>query len=431
MLDNDLVKKINTIVNAYIKNDCKTWNIGTSFVNTWIRFAKDVNNKFTYQEFTSAKFLKIIFTRNVLGTKRNQNQQPRYKIQISNKDISCWRKSVVDVSLAAIRQALQEGDAFGFVIYDDSKSTKNIKQFQLLKNINEIFNKDFEDSFHNLLCKIMCKAFISKNTWVKNLGFTMFLTYLYSNKIDGVCANYQITKWVARKTPSKGNEENFKYIIFGEKDYVKHIEETYHDTYKKACDILNNKFEFNSLIDMLHLHSMDQNKIFELLLTKDEKLSIEKEITFKNVVKEINNERVKLRKAIIENRWKQKIGNDLDLNEKWNAINCDAAHIFEISQIQEEAKRKIYNQQDINLKKLHLDYLISYASDFNNGLLLKKQVHNLFDRDILRLTNHGEITFNESDKKIVEDAFGFKIENKIFIKESVLNAKMLDYISKR
>jgi hypothetical protein len=68
------------------------------------------------------------------------------------------------MSFSAIRQMLQEGDAFGFVSYDNGDITKNIHKFPVLKNINELLSSDFEDNLHNLLYKIMCKAFISNNT---------------------------------------------------------------------------------------------------------------------------------------------------------------------------------------------------------------------------------------------------------------------------
>jgi hypothetical protein len=76
---------------------------------------------------------------------------------------------------------LQVGDAFGFVSYNGC--IKSDSAFPLLKNISELFIDNFENNLHNLLYKVMCKAFTSKNKWVKNLGFTIFLTFLYSNNI--------------------------------------------------------------------------------------------------------------------------------------------------------------------------------------------------------------------------------------------------------
>ena len=45
----DIIKKINYIIDSFIKEDARLWEIGTDFYSTWIKFHKNIKAVYNFE----------------------------------------------------------------------------------------------------------------------------------------------------------------------------------------------------------------------------------------------------------------------------------------------------------------------------------------------------------------------------------------------
>ncbi len=114
----------------------------------------------------------------------------------------------------------------------------------------------------------------------------------------------------------------------------------------------------------------------------------------------------------------------------------DACHIYDVEYIIKDLKKlisaNVVNPDDFNNEALKdkIDVLINDASDFNNGLLMNKNCHQLFDKRLVWFSRDGKLNYVNEEKENVEKSFGTDYEN-IFIAKNVLTEKMKEYLDKR
>jgi hypothetical protein len=230
-----------------------------------------------------------------------------------------------------MRQFLQEGEAFGFIIFDLkmlSKMQTNDKiDVQFTNSFLQIFEKSFISNFGYYLMHSIQKGLTSAATYTANLGFTLFMLLLEKNNLNESDDVIEIEK---KRNKSISGKCNNKIVIFGSNEYETILNDlTY--TYKEAIEILQNNYSINTIIE--HLTETFETNFIDFILTNEEENNELLKRQIDNIFKNISNERTQLRKNIITQRvgGKEK-HNDLEntFPKDWYVVDCDAAHIYDI-----------------------------------------------------------------------------------------------------
>jgi hypothetical protein len=86
-----------------------------------------------------------------------------------------------------MRQFLQEGEAFGFFIFDSRElrnlNSANKTEIELTNNFFQVLEENFMETFHLQLMHSMQKALTSAAKYTADLGFTLFMILLYKNNL--------------------------------------------------------------------------------------------------------------------------------------------------------------------------------------------------------------------------------------------------------
>jgi hypothetical protein len=272
----------------------------------------------------------------------------------------------------------------------------------------------------------MQKAIYSSATYVRNLGFSLFMSLLYAKNLNQSCENICIEKKMNKKILGKSSN---KILTFGNNEYQQYIKKCYDETYRNCIDVIIKNYQINDIIECFENTCI--NKTLTFLPSIQERKNEALLIKIANFNALVENERKLLKEKIIKQRVINPIKhNDLEncFPKYWYIEDCEACHIFDIYRIKELGRKHIYNGNEHLLTNLLDD-----CSNPNNGLLLLSQWHDYFDKDLISFNTNGEIVLLiEKDK---EDRLEPINPNnniaKVKIKNQYFNGKMEKYFAKR
>lgn len=461
----DIYKKINRILEKFLddKNGskpAKSWEVGTNFYNSLKIFIKKIkeNNLIKKENFILIKKVYLCDDSNI-----GKDCFQMLLNDIKSANITQTTKKNESAAKSTIRQYLQVLAALGIIPEQEAIKIEDGTTIELTELVHDFIKYD-ENEILEKFIKMISEAMFSHITFVKNLGFSLFLCLIdeygkqndtnyfeYINDFEfiNIKNNHRLREFRPFRTR---NEKTIEYIkhLKGEKtatfDSGKH-------TYTMLCKEIVENYNFEDVVSSIYqtLNSDsgeydEANKNIFFILDKnitDKKVIHEKTNSFINVIK---TERAKLRKNIINNR----VNAILDISSPkqlyfdiTNSITnytdvsyMDACHIYDVEYIIKDLKKlitaNVANPDDFNNETLKdkIEVLINDASDFNNGLLMNKNCHQLFDKRLVWFSSDGKLNYIDEEKENVEKSFGADYEN-IFIAKNVLTEKMKEYLDKR
>lgn len=461
----DIYKKINSILEKFLDNKngsrpAKSWEVGTNFYNSLKIFIKKIkeNNLIKKENFISIKKVYLCDDSN-LGKDRFQ----MLLNDIKSANITQTTKKNKSAAKSTIRQYLQILIALGILSEQETIKIEDGVIIELTELVHDFIKYD-ENEILEKFIKMMSEAMFSHLAFVKNLGFSLFLCLIdeygkqndtnyfeYINNFEFV--NKQNNPRLREFRPFRTrNETTIEYIkhLKGEKTAIFGSGK---NTYTMLCKEITQNYDFEDVVDSIY-QTLDSNSgendeanknIFFILdkKIKDNKAIHEKTNSFINVIKI---ERAKLRKNIINNRVNATLDGSCSKKLYFDISNSitnytdvsymDACHIYDVEYIIKDLKKlisaNVVNPDDFNNETLKdkIEVLINDASDFNNGLLMNKNCHQLFDKRLVWFSSDGKLNYVNEEKENVEKSFGADYEN-IFIAENVLTEKMKEYLDKR
>lgn len=462
----DIYKKINRILEIFLddKNGskpAKSWEVGTNFYNSLKIFIKKIkeNNLIKKENFISIRKVYLCDDNN-LGKDRFQMLLNDTK----SANITQTTKKNESAAKSTIRQYLQVLAALGIIPEQEAiKKIEDGTTIELTELVHDFIKYD-ENEILEKFIKMISEAIFSHIAFVKNLGFSLFLCLIdeygkqnntnyfeYINNFEFV--NKQNNPKLREFRPFRTrNETTIEYIkhLKGEKTAIFGSGK---NTYTMLCKEIAENYDFEDVVSSIHqglVSNSDENdeankNIFFILdkKIKHNKAIHEKTNSFINVIKI---ERAKLRKNIINNRVNATLDSNSSKKLYFDISNSitnytdvsymDACHIYDVEYIIKDLKKlisaNVANPDDFNNETLKdkIGVLINDASDFNNGLLMNKNCHQLFDKRLVWFSRDGKLNYVNEEKENVEKSFGTDYDN-IFIAKNVLTEKMKEYLDKR
>lgn len=462
----DIYKKINRILEIFLddKNGskpAKSWEVGTNFYNSLKIFIKKIkeNNLIKKENFISIRKVYLCDDNN-LGKDRFQMLLNDTK----SANITQTTKKNESAAKSTIRQYLQVLAALGIIPEQEAiKKIEDGTTIELTELVHDFIKYD-ENEILEKFIKMISEAIFSHIAFVKNLGFSLFLCLIdeygkqnntnyfeYINNFEFV--NKQNNPKLREFRPFRTrNETTIEYIkhLKGEKTAIFGSGK---QTYTMLCKEIAENYDFEDVVSSIHqglVSNSDENdeankNIFFILdkKIKHNKAVHEKTNSFINVIKI---ERAKLRKNIINNRVNATLDSNSSKKLYFDISNSitnytdvsymDACHIYDVEYIIKDLKKlisaNVANPDDFNNETLKdkIGVLINDASDFNNGLLMNKNCHQLFDKRLVWFSRDGKLNYVNEEKENVEKSFGTDYDN-IFIAKNVLTEKMKEYLDKR
>lgn len=462
----DIYKKINRILEIFLddKNGskpAKSWEVGTNFYNSLKIFIKKIkeNNLIKKENFISIRKVYLCDDNN-LGKDCFQMLLNDTK----SANITQTTKKNESAAKSTIRQYLQVLAALGIIPEQEAiKKIEDGTTIELTELVHDFIKYD-ENEILEKFIKMISEAIFSHIAFVKNLGFSLFLCLIdeygkqnntnyfeYINNFEFV--NKQNNPKLREFRPFRTrNETTIEYIkhLKGEKTAIFGSGK---NTYTMLCKEIAENYDFEDVVSSIHqglVSNSDENdeankNIFFILdkKIKDNKAIHEKTNSFINVIKI---ERAKLRKNIINNRVNATLDSNSSKKLYFDISNSitnytdvsymDACHIYDVEYIIKDLKKlisaNVANPDDFNNETLKdkIGVLINDASDFNNGLLMNKNCHQLFDKRLVWFSRDGKLNYVNEEKENVEKSFGTDYDN-IFIAKNVLTEKMKEYLDKR
>lgn len=462
----DIYKKINRILDKFLddKNGskpAKSWEVGTNFYNSLKIFIKKIkeNNLIKKENFISIKKVYLCDDSN-LGKDRFQ----MLLNDIKSANITQTTKKNESAAKSTIRQYLQVLAALGIIPEQEAiKKIEDGTTIELTELVYDFIKYD-ENEILEKFIKMISEAMFSHIAFVKNLGFSLFLCLIdeygkqnetnyfeYINNFEFINKqnNHRLREFRPFRTR---NETTIEYIKHLKGEKTARFGSGKH-TYTMLCKEIAENYDFEDVVDSIY-QTLDSNNgendevnknIFFILdkKIKDNKVIHEKTNSFIDVIKI---ERAKLRKNIINNRVNATLDRSNPKKLYFDITNSitnytdisymDACHIYDVEYIIKDLKKlisaNVANPDDFNNEtlKVKIDVLINDASDFNNGLLMNKTCHQLFDKRLVWFSRDGKLNYINEEKENVEKSFGTGYEN-IFIAKNVLTEKMKEYLDKR
>lgn len=427
----ELIDKINTIISKFNFNNAKLWNIGTNFYNSWIAIGEALQN--------------ISFTENDYFFMQQTDVKNRYSLTLNGSNVSPTRNKNKLSSASAIRQYLQVGSAFGFVEYVDGTIIEN--KDTKLPILPKLFNlkKNPKQAILNQAIFLLQNAYDHEIKYCKDLGFSLFISLIvrYDQSIFKELENHKFF------SKQKIKVINSNFVNLHDENGIKWIRRVYGDlpseegfgepcfSYVSISEFILNEYNFEDIINSICAKMNRDETTFELvekrLPEKVKRDVFQIEDKFNDIIQK---NRGKLRRNIIANRF------DLDKSETYSDISnsplnngnlefMDACHIYEIQQIKSdmlnEIKLKNHNHNEwSNI----LNKYTEHAYNSNNGIMLSKCSHILFDKQIVWFNTVGQLRYREECKEIVQKYFGDRLEE-VRIKQNTLNETMKHYLEKR
>lgn len=463
----DIYKKINYILDKFLddKNGskpAKSWEVGTNFYNSLKIFIKKIkeNNLIKKENFISIKKVYLCDDSN-LGKDRFQ----MLLNDIKSANITQTTKKNESAAKSTIRQYLQILIALGIIPEQEVIKIEDGVTIELTELVHDFIKYD-ENEILEKFIKMICEAMFSHIAFVKNLGFSLFLCLIdeYGKQKNTNYFEYiNNFEFVNEKNNAKLREfRPFRTRNETTIEYIRHLkgEETAKfgsgkHTYTMLCKEIVENYNFEDVVSSIYQtldsdsdsgENDEANKNIFFILDKnitDKKVIHEKTNSFIDAIKI---ERAKLRKNIINNRVNATLDRSCSKKLYFDITNSitnytdvsymDACHIYDVEYIIKDLKKlinaNVANPDDFNNEALKdkIGVLINDASDFNNGLLMNKNCHQLFDKRLVWFSRDGKLNYINEEKENVEKSFGSNYEN-IFIAENVLTEKMKEYLDKR
>lgn len=462
----DIYKKINRILEIFLddKNGskpAKSWEVGTNFYNSLKIFIKKIKENYLIKK---ENFISI---RKVYLCDDNNLGKDRFQMLLNDTksaNITQTTKKNESAAKSTIRQYLQVLAALGIIPEQEAiKKIEDGTTIELTELVHDFIKYD-ENEILEKFIKMISEAIFSHIAFVKNLGFSLFLCLIdeygkqnntnyfeYINNFEFV--NKQNNPKLREFRPFRTrNETTIEYIkhLKGEKTAIFGSGK---NTYTMLCKEIAENYDFEDVVSSIHqglVSNSDENdeankNIFFILdkKIKHNKAIHEKTNSFINVIKI---ERAKLRKNIINNRVNATLDSNSSKKLYFDISNSitnytdvsymDACHIYDVEYIIKDLKKlisaNVANPDDFNNETLKdkIGVLINDASDFNNGLLMNKNCHQLFDKRLVWFSRDGKLNYVNEEKENVEKSFGTDYDN-IFIAKNVLTEKMKEYLDKR
>lgn len=461
----DIYKKINRILEKFLddKNGsepAKSWEVGTNFYNSLKIFIKKIkeNNLIKKENFISIKKVYLCDDSN-LGKDRFQ----MLLNDIKSANITQTTKKNKSAAKSTIRQYLQILIALGILPEQETIRIEDGVIIELTELVHDFIKYD-ENEILEKFIKMISEAMFSHLAFVKNLGFSLFLCLIdeygkqnntnyfeYINDFEFVNEknNHKLREFRPFRTRKETTIEYIKHLK-GEKTAIFGSGK---QTYTKLCKEIAQNYDFEDVVSSIHQtlvsnsgENDEANKNIFFILDKkikDNKAIHKKTNSFINVIKI---ERAKLRKNIINNRVNATLDGSCSKKLYFDISNSitnytdvsymDACHIYDVEYIIKDLKKlisaNVANPDDFNNETLKdkIGVLINDASDFNNGLLMNKNCHQLFDKRLVWFSRDGKLNYVNEEKENVEKSFGTDYDN-IFIAKNVLTEKMKEYLDKR
>ena len=415
---NDKIDQILTIFNDPIefekyginKNyNAKLWNIDTSIFT----ILKVLNNKIS--EITEP-----ILELEVKSVSINEKGNPMYSMYINNINITPASYNKKESAYSTIRQYLQILSSLGIVMFGDCKKNNIVNKFKITSNFKESISEFNNSETIKRLISFCLKRNID---YSRNIAFSLFITAL--NYFDYNFANLKSKNKIITK---RANKDGTKFFDLNSDYGIKYIDKCYKETYRQL------------IIECLKNENLENfiNDLYNICFEKDDN-NIEFQIDIKNYLSELNKKKSLFKRNIKDNRTELKllnenndnysdilnINNEIDrLCSKFNELH--AAHIYNFWQIKSEIL-KIANLKKDNYTNI-LKNIMDWASDPYNGLVMKSEYHDYFDRNLFSFNNNGEMIYREEDKEYLFNVLRLE---EIKINPLILNDKMKNFLRLR
>lgn len=392
----NLISKIEVILNKIArqnKNKClNLWQLDTDVFNSWERFKqKYLANKF---ESSTLKITKV-------------TGKEYFTMQINGINVCPRKDQQKEWSRGGIRQFLQTASAFSFIYWEGEVEGEHTLSNEFVAYVNN------EKNWNDIVIDAMVKGCFSLSSNINNFVSTIMFMLIaeYDKEIFRKFHNKINIKPVKLKKGKEvfDNLDRQSIDMYLQKEWLP-------ASWKNLINSIDKK-KFEDLVDRIYFRICEDSNTQYELIKNDLNASL---LDFRI---KLNSKRSILRKNIIEARVKDlKRYSDIVLENVPFIDFVDAAHIYEINQIRDEAK----NNEDI-LKEIK-EYLLKDAVSIHNGLLLPMDVHRAFDNGLINFDiNTGKVVYHPEDLEIIKS---LKIENS-YIKPEVLTDEMRDFLIKR
>ncbi len=435
-----LESKINEILRKFLANNAKTWEIGTNFFRSLSLFIDSIKDL----GLDDANFVTI-----------KKVADNRYQILFNGqKAITPTSKKNKVAAKSTIRQYLQIWNVLG-IIKSAKAGIEDGERIELTGKIRE-FQKYGRSDFVKEFVAFVYRSIYATDPFMVNLGFSLFLCLIdeHDGDLFGRLENFSIDP----KTIQRKWEKHYPLRLNGEacKQFIKHIKGENTEkfgpgkqTYAELSREILKTYGFEDIVNAIYGDILETNrdeKISEFALNivslVDESVKRNRDIYDKSqiIIEQIQNERTKLRPNIISKRVANQDENYFDLeNSELNHANVkymDACHIYDIKYIIKDfillvqTRIKDFDDFENNEIRLEIERLKLNASDHNNGILLHKTCHYMFDERLVWFDEDGKLNFNFEDEEHVRKFFGNGYKN-VVIKSKTLTPEMRKYLSKR
>ncbi|MDE6472997.1 MAG: HNH endonuclease, partial [Ureaplasma sp.] len=354
---------------------------------------------------------------------------------INNNNITPSFKNIVKHS--TMRQYLQIGLSLGLISYDDNKKWDNDDFFL---NINpkfwQINCKNIDSELTDLFVYALFNSLDNHVSWTRNFGLSLFLSLI--EQFDNTIFNsFNNDYFLLPKTNRNKNLINNKIYLSSSngKEYIKHLRGLKtnlfgegKNTYKTLCEKILSKYKFDDILDQMYkiTKCTNDNDFFDNQFITNKKFNenkIKKDALDK-YLNILNNKRCKLRENIIISRVgtiEDIIYSDIENSELNDTFvsSQEACHIYDIYKIKSDLSNYIIETDYNELNDNVIDQIIDKADDFNNGILLNRNCHKIFDKNYVWFNDEGKLIYLKECEQIVKDAFGNNLDQ-IYIKKRTL-----------
>ncbi|MGL5590900.1 MAG: hypothetical protein ACRDCH_02410, partial [Metamycoplasmataceae bacterium] len=290
-MNKGLIEKVNYIMNYFFNGDFNyiegfekfekyfkkpmIWNIDTDIFKMMKRLYENI------KDFDKVKEVEI---RNILD--KNKNNNDLYSLIVNGMNVTPARDKK-EVGLSAARQYCQILTSLDIVMFSNFRKEGFILECHGIKGKLE--------KFENMGLSIIFNGQKSAISWVRNLGFSLFMSLLYYKNFD--FKNFD-EKYEIIEKRRRNKKTGIKFICI--KDSKKEIEKIYKDTYKNL--IINNfkDYDLETIINSIYEYMDENNNNYELI----------KKVEEWNKQNAISAERSKFKKMILEDRLSKNLIHD-------------------------------------------------------------------------------------------------------------------------
>ncbi|MGL5246443.1 MAG: HNH endonuclease signature motif containing protein [Mycoplasmoidaceae bacterium] len=401
-MSNDLTYKVNFIMKSFYHGDInylngikrnemyfkkpQIWNMDTDVLNMLQRFYENIEN------LDGIKKIQIKNTGN-----KNKKSNFLYSVIINGINVTPAKKQK-EVALSTVRQYCQILTSLDIVMFNNFKKEGfELECYFIQEKLREFKNMGFSIIFNGQ------KSAIS---WIRNLGFSLFVSLLYYKDFNFLDFDNEYKILEKRKSNS-----GKKFLTI--KEGAKEIEKMYKETYK---NLIKNNFERYSLEEII-------DSICNYINENIDDFKNIKKVEELNRQNKFSTERSKFKDSIFQDRSSKNLildkkdvysdlvnfNNNYDkLSAKFNDLH--ACHIYEVK----------------NIKRNFDD--VSNVSNPHNGIMMKSEYHWAFDKGLFIFNEDGELRCREEEENYLFDIL--KLE-KCKIRKEVFDESMKSYLKKR